>query len=69
MDIYKKQVRELIPLYRHQLYDDVIPFWQKFSIDYEYGGFFTCLDREGVVFVRDKFIILKFRQVLKNYKI
>lgn len=63
MDIYKKQVRELIPLYRHQLYDDVIPFWQKFSIDYEYGGFFTCLDREGVVFDRDKFIWLQCRQV------
>ena len=63
MDFNKIQVSELISLYRHQLYDDVIPFWQKFSIDYENGGFFTCLDRGGAVFDRDKFIWLQSRQV------
>ena len=41
----------------------MIPFWQKHSVDSEYGGYFTCLDREGKVYDTDKFIWLQARQV------
>lgn len=50
-------------LYRSALLDDVIPFWQRHSPDYEHGGYFTCLGRDGTVFDTDKFIWLQARQV------
>jgi N-acylglucosamine 2-epimerase len=49
--------------YRRALLDDVIPFWQKYSLDREHGGYFTCLDRDGWVFDTDKFVWLQGRQV------
>ena len=57
------QPNELAVLYRGALLDDVIPFWERHSVDRECGGFFTCLDREGQVFDTDKFIWLQARQV------
>ncbi len=49
--------------YKSELLENVIPFWEKKSVDNNYGGFFTCLDREGKVFDTDKFIWLQGRQV------
>ena len=49
--------------YRDNLLNDVIPFWLNHSKDEQYGGFLTCLDREGKVFDTDKFVWLQFRQV------
>ncbi|RQP15487.1 MAG: AGE family epimerase/isomerase [Parapedobacter sp.] len=53
----------LARLYKSQLLDNVVPFWLKNSADTEYGGYFTCLDRQGKVFDTDKFIWLQARQV------
>ncbi len=55
--------RQLANLYQSTLLDDVIPFWEEHSIDYECGGYFTCLDRKGTVYDTDKFIWLQARQV------
>ncbi|PSL07176.1 AGE family epimerase/isomerase [Cecembia rubra] len=49
-------------IYRDALLNDVVPFWEKHSLDREYGGYFTCLDREGKVFDTDKFVWLQGRQ-------
>jgi N-acylglucosamine 2-epimerase len=49
-------------IYRDALLNDVVPFWEKHSLDREYGGYFTCLDREGNVFDTDKFVWLQGRQ-------
>lgn len=49
--------------YKTTLLDDVLPFWMKHSLDREYGGYFTCLDRAGQVFDTDKFMWLQNRQV------
>ena len=49
--------------FRSDLLEDVIPFWERHSIDEEYGGYFTCLDRDGTVFDTDKFLWLQARQV------
>jgi N-acylglucosamine 2-epimerase len=48
--------------YRNEMHNNVIPFWEKYSIDKECGGYFTCLDREGKVYDTDKFIWLQGRQ-------
>jgi N-acylglucosamine 2-epimerase len=47
--------------YMTALQSDVIPFWERHSID-PHGGFFTCLDRTGAVYDTDKFVWLQARQ-------
>ena len=49
--------------YKNALLNDVLPFWQNHSLDHEYGGYFTCLDRAGKVYDTDKFIWLQNRQL------
>ena len=49
--------------YKNALFNDVIPFWEKHSIDKEYGGYFSCLDRDGTIYDTDKFIWLQAREV------
>jgi len=49
--------------YRQALREDVIPFWEKHSLDRAHGGYFSCLDRSGAVYDTDKFIWLQARQV------
>ena len=54
---------DLSTLYKNTLLNNVIPFWEEHSLDREYGGYFTCLDREGKVYDTDKFVWLQNRQV------
>src|SRR5690606_36976120 len=56
-------MKEFIKKYKGELLDNVMPFWEKYSNDTEFGGFFTCLDRDGSVFDTDKFMWLQGRQV------
>ena len=49
--------------YQATLLNDVIPFWENHSLDREYGGYFSCLDRTGRVYDTDKFIWLQNRQL------
>lgn len=57
------ELSKYAPLYKDELLQAIIPFWANRSIDREYGGYYTCLDREGHVFDTDKFIWLQGRQV------
>ena len=50
-------------LYLKELTQEVIPFWEKYSIDRENGGYFTCIDDQHKVFDTDKFVWLQARQV------
>ena len=49
-------------LYKNTLLDNIIPFWEKHSLDNIHGGYFSCLDRDGRVYDTDKFIWLQGRQ-------
>ena len=49
--------------YRDALLTDVIPFWERHSVDWDRGGYYTCLDRAGSVYDTDKFTWLQARQV------
>ena len=55
--------KKLANRYKTELLDSVLPFWLKNSIDKEYGGYFSCLDRDGSVYDTDKFIWLQGREV------
>ncbi|MBY0477685.1 MAG: AGE family epimerase/isomerase [Chitinophagaceae bacterium] len=50
-------------LYKNELLQNILPFWQKHSKDELNGGFFTCLDRGGNVYDTDKFMWLQGREV------
>ena len=45
-------------LYLKELTQEVIPFWEKYSIYEEYGGYFTCIDGDHKVYDTDKFVWL-----------
>lgn len=49
--------------YHASLLHDVLYFWEKYSIDREKGGYFSCLDEVGQVYDTDKFTWLQARQV------
>ena len=40
--------------YKSDLINNILAFWLKGSIDYKNGGIFTCLDREGNIYGREK---------------
>jgi N-acylglucosamine 2-epimerase len=56
-------IPELERHYRSALFGDVLPFWERHSVDRKHGGYFTCLARDGSVFDTDKFLWLQARQV------
>jgi len=52
MDSSERQA--LRAVYRDGLLNDTLPFWQKHSVDREFGGFITSLDRDGAIVDTDK---------------
>jgi N-acylglucosamine 2-epimerase len=58
-----KSYSELAALYRDSLFLDVIPFWERHSVDWAEGGYYTCLDRAGNVYDTDKYVWLQAREV------
>ena len=56
-------LKDFAARYRRDLFESVIPFWMKHSIDREHGGYFTCLDRDGTLYDDRKYMWLNGRQV------
>ncbi|MBD5214027.1 MAG: AGE family epimerase/isomerase [Bacteroidales bacterium] len=55
--------KALAQQYKSELLDNVLPFWLQNSQDKEFGGYFSCLNRDGSVYDTDKFIWLQGREV------
>lgn len=55
--------RALADQYRHELLENVMPFWLRHSLDPAQGGFFSCLDRDGSLYDERKFVWMIGRQV------
>jgi N-acylglucosamine 2-epimerase len=47
--------------YRTELFDRILPFWMKHAPDPEYGGIFTCLDRDGSIYDTRKYVWMNGR--------
>lgn len=56
-------MKEFAERYKRELLENVVPFWENNSIDKEFGGYFSCLDRDGTVYDTDKFMWLQGRQI------
>lgn len=54
---------DLARQYRDALLGDVLPFWQRHSIDDARGGYYSCLDRAGGVYDAIKYVMMQARQV------
>ena len=50
-----KTLTEIRDLYRYDLFDDFLPFHDKYVIDHEYGGFIVSIDRDGTMLASDKY--------------
>jgi len=48
------QLHQLKRQYEYDLYEDFLPFMEKFVIDHEYGGFMCTTDRDGTHISTDK---------------
>ena len=57
-----KHLSEHYSFYRSALLDDCVPFWEKHSVDYEHGGFYTCLDQKGELYNTEKSVWFQGRQ-------
>ncbi|MFA6890876.1 MAG: AGE family epimerase/isomerase [Sphaerochaetaceae bacterium] len=49
--------------YSSELFENVIPFWLKYSLDHVYGGYCTCIDYDGTVFDTDKYSWMQGREI------
>jgi N-acylglucosamine 2-epimerase len=56
-------LHELQELANRELYRNVLPFWTKYSMDEEHGGFFSCLDEDGSIYDDRKLMWLNGRQI------
>jgi N-acylglucosamine 2-epimerase len=56
-------MKEYATLYKNELLNEVVPFWEKYSLDTEFGGYFTCISKTNEIYDTDKFIWLQARQV------
>lgn len=65
----KKKIDNYVKQYSDELFEKVLPFWLNHSKDEEYGGYFTCLARDGEVYDTDKFIWLQAREVWQFAKL
>jgi len=57
----RMQLASLRQVWYDDLMDSVIPFWLKYSLDHEYGGYFTCLDEDGSIYDDTKYMWLNGR--------
>lgn len=65
---------KLAKIYKDELFDNFVPWWEKNSIDRKYGGYLTRLERDGKPYAYDKDMwmtgreIWMFSHLYNNYK-
>lgn len=55
--------KQISSRYKRELLENCLPFWLENSQDKEFGGYYSCLNRDGSVYDTDKFIWLQGREV------
>ncbi len=49
--------------YEHELYEVITPFWEKYGVNHQTGGFYNCLDRDGSVYDTSGQMWMQWRMV------
>lgn len=47
---HQNECRALAAYYRRHLLEDIMPFWDGRILDNQYGGYFNCFDRSGILY-------------------
>lgn len=58
-----ERLRSLRDHYRDALFDDVVPWWEKHSLDRESGGYYSLLERDGRTWGTDKYMWMNGREL------
>ena len=59
----ERYLAEVRRRYVDELFGSIIPFWERHSIDREFGGFLTCLSRDGAPYDTFKHLWMQWREV------
>lgn len=54
-------LNELLNVYRSELLDRTVPFWEKYGVDWQHGGINTCISDDGRVLTTDKYMWSQLR--------
>ena len=57
-----QRIQQLRDQYRTSLFDDVVPWWEKHSLDPECGGYYSLLERDGRAWATDKYMWMSGRE-------
>jgi N-acylglucosamine 2-epimerase len=58
-----QRIQRLCDHYGAALFDDIVPWWQKHSLDRECGGYYSCLERDGRPWATDKYLWMTGREI------
>jgi N-acylglucosamine 2-epimerase len=58
----KERIQELCDFFYRDLLENTIPFWVNCSVDKEYGGFLSLIDRDGSMLGGDKYMWIAGRE-------
>jgi len=61
--ISRERLVALREQYRSALFDDVVPWWLRHSLDRECGGYYSLLERDGRPWATDKYMWMTGREV------
>jgi len=50
-------------LYHKRLRENIIPFWEKYSMNTSQGKYYTCVDNDGTIYDTDKFQCFQLAQI------
>ncbi|MCK4590877.1 MAG: AGE family epimerase/isomerase [Candidatus Latescibacteria bacterium] len=53
---HAETMKDLLSFYRNQLLQQVMPFYMRYALDPQYGGYTTCLDDDGTLLSGDKYL-------------
>ena len=62
-----KRAESLRDFYKDRLLNDILAFWLKHARDREYGGYHTCLNRDGSVYDYDKLCMWSAGRIIWTY--
>ena len=63
MSTQEMSVADMCQRWRSDLLENVVPFWERHSLDKEKGGYYTVIDRDGGVLETTKYMWLQGRAV------
>lgn len=62
-NVSKERLLKIHHQYHVALLEDIVPWWEKHSLDRECGGYYSCLERDGRPWATDKYMWMTGREI------